>query len=204
MNAPVFSTKHKNELVLDILETIPGGSFLEIGLGMTAHKDRHSAIRDLKISYTGMDFEDVCRRHMGQLQSWSLDDSCRTVGNHREGSYLFNLIDMLRAGEKYDFVYFDGHHTMNVDAAPILVCAMLTRPGGLLSLDDYNWSMAGQKHNLDTMPHYEGVYNFAEYTEAQLATPHVRIIAEALLTPLFNPTLVAEYSTSEWRTFRMS
>lgn len=204
MNAPEFSKKQKNEIILDILETLPGGSFLEVGLGMTAHRKRHEVINDLGIHYTGIDFEDVCQRHMGQLQNWGLNQNSRTIGNHRDGSYLFNLIDILRAGEKFDFIYFDGHHTINVDAAPILVCGLLTKKSGFLSLDDYNWSLTAQKSNIEAMPHYDGVYNFSEYTEAQQSKPHIRIIAEALLGPLFDLTPQMQFSTPEWRTFRVS
>lgn len=198
-----FSTKHKNDIVIDILKTIPGGKFLEIGLGMTAHKGRHEAIRDLGIHYTGMYFDDVCARHLQQLRDWQLDENCRTIGNHRDGSYLFNLVDLLRSGERFDFIYFDGHHTLNVDAAPMLVCGLLIEENGLLSLDDYNWSLSSQEINLKSMGHYDGVYNFLEYSAAQRSAPHVRIIAESLLHPLLNLSAVNSLSTTEWRTFRV-
>jgi predicted O-methyltransferase YrrM len=42
----------------------------------------------------------------------------------------------------FDFCYLDGGHTFDVTALGVSLLSILMKPGGILILDDLNWSIA--------------------------------------------------------------
>lgn len=73
-------------------------------------------------------------------------DLITPVFAHR--SYTWELAKLIRDGKRdlFDFCYLDGGHTFDVTALGVLLVSTLMKPGGILILDDLDWSMANSKH----------------------------------------------------------
>lgn len=77
----------------------------------------------------------------------------------------------------YDFIYLDGAHAFQIDAAAVALVKEMIKPGGYLVLDDMYWSfMNSPTMNPKTRPE---ILN--EYSEAQLTLPHIEVIVKVLL-----------------------
>lgn len=59
-------------------------------------------------------------------------------------SYNWSLLAILQRVREpiYDYVYLDGAHTYLHDGLAFFLLDRLLKPGGLMHLDDYNWSYA--------------------------------------------------------------
>jgi predicted O-methyltransferase YrrM len=163
----------------------PKGLFLEVGIGEAPVKARIAAMLMHGIAYTGLDFDDVCARHRPDLEEAHRRGlSFRLIGN-RAGSYLYNLFDLMRAGETFDVIYFDGHHTMNVDAGPLLVASMLLEPDGILVIDDVAWTLSQVARNMFLYYRewlfYRRIYDFDLYEPNQLREPHIGLLVDQVL-----------------------
>ena len=63
-------------------------------------------------------------------------------------SYTWELAQMIEKSRKplFDFCYLDGGHTFDVTALGVSLLSILMKPGGILILDDLNWSIAKSPH----------------------------------------------------------
>ena len=161
------------------------GSFLEIGIGDQPVTQRIGNMIAHDIAYTGLDFAWVCERHQPALEAAVRQGlKFRLLGN-RTGTYLFNLVELARAGERFDAIYFDGHHTMYVDAGPLLVAASLLAPDGILAIDDIAWSLSLVARNMyfsyQQWAFYRQMYNFDLYEPAQVRENHIGMLVDAVL-----------------------
>lgn len=59
-------------------------------------------------------------------------------------SYTWEMARMLKDGKgpRFDFCYFDGGHTWDLTGFGLLLVDMLLRPGGIVVIDDLNWTIA--------------------------------------------------------------
>lgn len=74
-------------------------------------------------------------------------------------SHTWELCKMLEDGNgpRFDLCYFDGGHTWDVTGFGILLVDMLLRPGGMLIVDDLNWTIEKSlERNPKDAPHYKG------------------------------------------------
>lgn len=188
--AATYYEELKSRNVLTILDKRGCTSFLEVGIGPEVNFARHAFLAERGIAYTGVDFSHVCAMHADALGARGLLTARhRYLGNDR-GSPNFNLLALLDAPERFDFVYFDLHHTLDVDAAPAVLSTLLARDGtgedaGLIAFDDMQWTLANARDELLANPFYAAMYDFDAYTDAQMSRPHVRLIVESILARLF-------------------
>lgn len=108
-------------------------------------------------------------------------------------SYTWELQRLISLPEKpkFDFCYFDGGHAWDQTALGVLLIDMLLRPGGLLLLDDMNWSVAGSTA-LKKRPKV-----IARYSKDEAETQTVRRVWELVL-PHLGYEYVKEYKDPEW------
>jgi hypothetical protein len=175
----------KEVSIRKILASIPHGKFLEIGIGEFPHFERLRLMSEHSISYTGCDFESVCRSHEEELSIKGFSAKNISYAANSTGTYSWTLFEMLQRGEQYDVIYVDGHHTFYIDLPAIMLADKLLKPGGYLLLDDIPWSLSFLKANmmrsLSQWYFYRKIYDFSEYTKEQQSLPHVKMIAEELL-----------------------
>jgi hypothetical protein len=194
----------KSQNILTILEKRGCKSFLEVGIGPVAKLPQHAFLAERGIAYTGVDFSHVCAKHSAALsQKGLLTPQHRFLGNDK-GSPNFNLIGLLDGPERFDLVYFDLHHTLNVDAVPAVLSTLLVKTGsGLIAFDDVQWTLANAREGLRKSPFYASIYDFDEYTEEQMHRPHVKVIIESVLFRIFE---LAEDDTVQkrpgWKVYR--
>jgi SAM-dependent methyltransferase len=174
-----------------------GGAFLEVGIGYNPNPTRISHMVQNRVAYTGLDLSIVCERHRPMLQTASHQGlAFRLIGN-RAGSYLYNLVDLVRAGETFDLIYFDGHHTMYVDAGPMAIAAGLLRPDGIFVVDDIDWSLTKLARDMYVSYRqwhfYRGHYDFDQYEPAQIRECPMQVLVDTLLIAqlgfVIDPTL---------------
>jgi hypothetical protein len=176
----------KSQDILTIIERRACKSFLEVGIGPAVKFPQHEYFTEKGVAYTGVDFSHVCAKHMFALsQKGMMTPKHRFIGNDK-GSPNFNLISLLDAGESFDLVYFDLHHTLNVDAVPAVLSMLLVKEGsGLIAFDDVRWKL-DEHPKLRTDPFYSSMYNFDEYTDEQRRMAHVGVIIQSILSRLFD------------------
>jgi SAM-dependent methyltransferase len=166
-------------------QTKRGGAFLEIGIGYNPRPARITHMVACGVSYCGLDLEVICARHRGVLEAAAgMGLSFRLIGN-RAGSYLYNLVDLARAGETFDVIYFDGNHTMYIDAGPLVIAATLLAPDGILVVDDIAWSLSRLARDMyvsyGQWRFYRQHYNFEMYEPAQIRECHIGVLVDEIL-----------------------
>lgn len=143
---------------------------------------------------------ELCRRlaNRGRLHLFDFEDRLTDLGadldelgftnvvlhantRRRYDSYNWSLGTILQqrrqAGDDpalFDFVFLDGGHAFHHDAPAALLLKELLKPGGIILLDDYDWSFAVSP----TMNPQKNPDIRLDYTDAQIETPHVRLICD--------------------------
>ena len=175
----------KERSIRTLLEGIPGGKFLEIGIGEFPHFERLKLIAEKSISYTGCDFKSVCESHKAELAIKDFDTKNISFAMNSTGTYSWTLFEMLQKGELFDVIYVDGHHTFYIDLPAMILADKLLKPGGYLLLDDIPWTLdflkANMMRSLSQWYFYRTMYDFSQYTKEQQSLPHIKMIAEELL-----------------------
>lgn len=95
-------------------------------------------------------------------------------------SYTWELQKMLRARPRpvFDLCYLDGGHSWDVSALGVFLADRLIRPGGLLVLDDLDWSIA-------TSPAFqEGPETLGQFSSDEQQAKPVRLLWEEVLPDL--------------------
>lgn len=180
-----------------LLEKISTGKFLEVGMGPNVRLDRAKHIKELEISYTGLDYTDVCEMHKKSFIENNINGSFRFVKNNR-GNYLYNLIKLHRKKEKFDLIYVDGHHTMYIDFAAAMACLPLLKAGSYIAFDDVRWCLSEKELSLKENPFYKSIYDFDLYEEDEKKDRHIGIIIKDYLLPYYNLSLVEELCCPGW------
>ncbi|MCB4768490.1 class I SAM-dependent methyltransferase [Ancylobacter sp. Lp-2] len=77
----------------------------------------------------------------------------------------------------FDFIFFDGAHAYHHDASSTVLLKELLRPGGVLLMDDYDWSFAkSPTMRQNSNPPLEKLF-----TDEQIETCHVKFICDLFL-----------------------
>jgi predicted O-methyltransferase YrrM len=79
---------------------------------------------------------------------------------------------------RFDLCYFDGGHTWDNTGFGVVLVDMLLKPGGVLVLDDMNWSMTNSHH------YRKNPKQRAKFSDDEVATPAVRRTWELILPHL--------------------
>ena len=91
-------------------------------------------------------------------------------------SYLWRLMRMLEedSSERFDFLYLDGAHDWFTDGFAFLLVDRLLLPGGLIVLDDLDWTF----HRSLALPRTDRVRRMPE---DERTTPQIRKVWELLV-----------------------
>jgi SAM-dependent methyltransferase len=191
-----------------LLAQNPGGSFLEIGIGLTPNIERFRVMATNAIAYTACDFVHVCDMHAQRIRDAAVANvNIRFLGNSARGSYSWTLFELLQKGETFDIIYLDGHHTFYVDAPALMLAHLLLKPGGIFMLDDITWTLAfGRSVRLKSFQEwrfFRGVYDSSsQYDARQQQLPHIGIMAQTILIEQLKYSKVEQYSTPHWWALR--
>lgn len=180
-----------------------GGQLLEIGLGPKVRIARHKVINKVGISYTGLDFKNVCEMHANKLKDKNLYTELVEFIPNECGSYLYNLVRLQREGRQFDLVYLDGHHTLLTDMAAAFAVLPLLKPGALFILDDVEFTLANKESDLTRSEFYRSIYNFSDYTEDEKKEAHIGVILYEYLLPMYNFRMVKGLSSAAWVVLRV-
>ena len=104
----------------------------------------------------------------------------RVTISYAKRSFTWELQKSLHQGLRsiYDMCYFDGGHTWDNTGFGVLLVDMLLKPGGILILDDMNWSIAKSKA-------FQSNSNMlARYCQDEIETETVRRVTELILPHL--------------------
>lgn len=162
--------------------------YAEIGIdkGVTTRK----VARQLHVGSTIhlYDFSDVIERVAPAIQNMVPQVTVipHSTTRHKRDSYVWALAMTLKTyGEGiFDYVYLDGAHTLDVDAAAFVFIDRLLKPGGMLEFDDYGWTLkASLAHS--RLPPAKLAQRRREVAEdfpvVQRRTPHVKMIVDLIM-----------------------
>lgn len=119
---------------------------LEIGF----HKGKSSAYFAAMLEDQGRGHLTTIDRMAARAHQPGIGDVLGELGlSHRvtpifaERSHTWELARMLEApsAPRFDFCYFDGGHTWDTTGFGLVLVDMLLKPGGVLLVDDLNWSI---------------------------------------------------------------
>ncbi len=183
---PTISEPHKDALgLLDrVIEAVDEPMVGEVGVGIGAT----SLPMARKLAGRGQihfyDFADRLASLQEKLDAAEISNASYFPNSSITlDSYVWTLLHnwrRLQQGETrfvYDFVFFDGSHLMHHDAAATVLLKQMIKPGGILLLDDYSWSLAkSPTHNPEKRPDL-----LKHFTKEQIEVSHVAIICEIML-----------------------
>lgn len=141
-------------------------------------------------AYLGAVLEDLGRGHLTTMDRASarghrpgIVDVLADVGvAHRvtpifaDRSFTWELGSMLEQTPRpqFDFCYLDGGHTWDVTGFAFLLVDMMIKPGGVILLDDLDWSIDGSPHARTPA----GQRTYEAYSDDEKAAKGVRMTFE--------------------------
>lgn len=177
----------KEEIIQGLIRTHGGLTFLEVGLGPFPNVERMRLISQNNITYTGCDFEEVCKTHEALLSANSLSGLKVRLVSNRVGTYAWTLFDLMKTGEQFDLIYIDGNHTFYIDLPAFMIADCLIKPGGSILIDDIDFTLISLLQDMisdfGTWNFYRLKYDFHQYETEQQGIPHIRKIVEDFLIP---------------------
>jgi len=108
------------------------------------------------------------------LQTVDLADRVTPIFADR--SFTWELGKMVEQSPRpqFDFCYLDGGHTWDVTGFGFLLVDMMMKPGGVIVLDDLDWSIAASPQARTP----EGAASYAAYSDDEKAAKGVRMTFE--------------------------
>lgn len=94
-------------------------------------------------------------------------------------SYNWNLGLLALKGNGnplFDYCFLDGAHTFAIDALNFFMCDKLTRVGGFIDFDDYDWTLRDSSLDPRKVPEIS-----EQYTDEQIDAQQVKFIVDALV-----------------------
>jgi predicted O-methyltransferase YrrM len=181
-NAAIATPNAHALMLLDrVLAKNPSPVICEVGIGIGATTVELCRKLDNRGQILLFDFEDRLDDLMIDLKALGFENVVPYTNTRRRyDSYNWTLGNLLlerrRNGEGplFDFAFLDGAHAFQHDAPAALLLKELLKPGGYLLLDDYDWSFAVSP----TMNPTKKPDILLDYTDAQIETPHVRLICD--------------------------
>ncbi|GAB4069435.1 class I SAM-dependent methyltransferase [Ancylobacter sonchi] len=176
--------RHAIDLLRQVMEDQPRPVIAEVGVGVGATSvelcrqlggdgeihffDFEERIAELLVDLRGLGFENL---HGHPNTRRFMDSYAWTLGKL--------VLERRAAGEAamFDFIFFDGAHAYHHDASSTVLLKELLRPGGVLLMDDYDWSFAVSP----TMSKLSNPPLEKLFTEEQIATCHVKFICDLFL-----------------------
>jgi predicted O-methyltransferase YrrM len=139
------------------------------------------------------------RRHRPNIEELlglaGLAHRVEAVFAHRSFTWELQKLIASRPRPSFDLAYFDGAHTWDGTGFGVLLVDMLLRPGGILVLDDLDWSP-------ETASCYRrSPAKLAAFSADEAATPSVRRVCELVLPHLGYPE-VQEIAAVNWAVAR--
>jgi predicted O-methyltransferase YrrM len=177
-------SKHALELVRKVMETNPEPVICEVGVGIGATTIEFCRLLDHKGELHLFDYEDRLTDLGADIKAQGFENVHVYANTRRTfDSYSWALAKLVlsnRAGTtdvRFDFAYLDGGHMFHLDAPATVLLKELVKPGGVLLMDDYDWSIAvSPTMRPSVMP---SIVN--HYTEDQIETSHVALICSLFL-----------------------
>jgi hypothetical protein len=113
----------------------------------------------------------------------AVDNKIFYYGNTQKynDSYNWSLLQLLKNQNNqplFDYCFLDGAHTFAVDALNFFLCDKLTRVGGYIDFDDYDWMLRGSSLDPSKIPEI-----LDQYTEEQIDSKQVAHIVDYLVRP---------------------
>jgi predicted O-methyltransferase YrrM len=181
-DVPYMTQSHAKE-ARRIIEENNCESLLEIGFAHGKSSAYFAAIAEDRKAGHLVTIDRISARNrspnIGELLS-GMGLSHRVTPLFAERSYTWELQKLIRQTPqpKFDFCYFDGGHTWDMTGFGVLLVDMLLKPGGVLLLDDLDWSMAKS-------PAYKANPKMGEkYSEDELSAKSVRLVWDTILPHL--------------------
>ncbi|MFC3614629.1 class I SAM-dependent methyltransferase [Lutimaribacter marinistellae] len=108
-------------------------------------------------------------------------------------SYTWEMQKMIAAQPRpqFDLCYFDGGHQWDGTGFGVVLVDMLLKPGGILVLDDMNWSMARSAY------HRERPGSVAGFSQDEREAQTVRLVWRTVL-PHLGYAHLREYPALDW------
>jgi predicted O-methyltransferase YrrM len=105
----------------------------------------------------------------------------------RDRSYVWALTELVHIGERFDFVYIDGAHSLEVDGFAFFLVDQILRPGGTIIFDDIDWSYA-------TSPSLKNSPEIRKLPVDMQDTPQMRVVFERLVAthPRYTSTFISK------------
>lgn len=177
---------NKYDLV-DLLELgfYHGKSSIYIGAIMKARGRGHLTTIDLKHAQTRTPNILQLIEHTGYK------NLITPIFAHR--SYTWELAKMIQKNKNpiFDFCYLDGGHNFDNTALGVSLLSILMKPGGILILDDLNWS-------IEKSPFYNNTpEKVKRYSDDEKCAMSVRMVWEEIL-PKFGFRQIKEITDFSW------
>mgnify|MGYP000356764213 CR=1 FL=1 len=174
-------SKHALDLLERVLEANPAPVVCEVGIGIGATSVEMCRLLDNRGVIHFFDFQEKLDELKADLDAAGFYNTAWTGNSRRTfDSYSWTLARMLRECRTlqvdglFDFVFLDGAHSFHHDAPAALALKDLLKPGGYLLFDDYDWTFKiSPTMNPDVNPAI-----LEQYSDDQIAVPHVRTICE--------------------------
>lgn len=94
-------------------------------------------------------------------------------------SYNWSLMKLIQANQNeplFDYCFFDGAHTVAIDALNFFLADKLLKVGGYADFDDYNWKLRGSSLDPKLVPEIND-----QYTDEQIDSEQVKMIIDILV-----------------------
>jgi predicted O-methyltransferase YrrM len=175
---------HAIDLLTQVMADHPEPMIAEVGVGVGATSLVLCQTLANKGEIHFFDFEERVESLLTDLAAEGFTNTHGHPNTRRFfDSYAWTLgklvLERRAAGEvaMFDFIFFDGAHAYQYDAAATILLKDLLKPGGILLMDDYDWSFAvSPTMRKNSNPPLEKLY-----TEEQIEASHVKFICDLFL-----------------------
>ena len=192
----------KESKLQEIIKKYCPQSFLEIGIGGEPIISRMQLFNDLNISYTGCDFQHICDKHVSILTQEEIHQKNISFLGNINGTYSWNLFELVQKNSRFDMIYIDGHHTFYIDFPAFILSDFLLHENGYLLIDDVTWTLKFMKRVMGRFfwqwHLYKDAYNFQDYSSKQQNIPHIKMITEKIMIEKLGYIKLNEFSDNEW------